>query len=196
VASPLDALDLMPWRPVLVGQAPGPRSDPRYPLLGGHAVRSAGARLQALMGLGLVEYARLFCRRNLLEAWPGHAGKGDRWPAGEAAKEAGRLAQALRGRTVLLLGRNVAGAFGRTGPYLEWVDDGVRMAAILPHPSGVNLWWNDPANEARGRVFLADLVRAARAARATAAARGAARGLDDVARERVLSGAWTPRPAN
>lgn len=30
-------------------------------------------------------------------------------------------------------------------------------AAVVPHPSGVNRWWNDPANRDRAREFFAEL---------------------------------------
>jgi hypothetical protein len=55
---------------------------------------------------------------------------------------------------VLLAGHRVAAAFGvREGYLREFVLQGV-PAAVVPHPSGVNRWWNDPANVARASAFL------------------------------------------
>jgi hypothetical protein len=33
---------------------------------------------------------------------------------------------------------------------------------VVPHPSGVNRWWNDAANEARARTFMERMVSFAR----------------------------------
>jgi hypothetical protein len=43
----------------------------------------------------------------------------------------------------------------RQVPFLRW-HGGV---AILPHPSGVNHWYNDPRNVARARRFLRSALR-------------------------------------
>ena len=59
-----------------------------------------------------------------------------------------------RGRQVLLAGRGVAGAFGVDLPFFLWAEERGMMVAVVPHPSGVSRWWNDPANERRARRFL------------------------------------------
>lgn len=99
---------------------------------------------------------------NLLAEYPGPArsGKGDAFPRSRAAAGARRLAPSLAGRRAVLLGRAVAGAFRLPGdvPFLTWVEAevrGVRISvAVVPHPSGVNTWWNDAGNRRCARRFL------------------------------------------
>lgn len=70
------------------------------------------------------------------------------------------LSETLRGRRVVLLGANVSRAFGvsfrkLSEVVLSWhpVGEGL-AAAVVPHPSGLNRWWNDPDNRVRARLFL------------------------------------------
>lgn len=150
---------------VLVGQAPSRSSRPDTPLTGGRS----GARIQELAGLTLLEYVRLFARCNLMSAWPGAAGaKGDAFPRGAARAAAAEIAPALRGRIVVAVGLGVARALGAEFgfpvglEFLAWTTVGDVEIACLPHPSGVNLWWNDPANVRRARRFLMRLAERAR----------------------------------
>jgi hypothetical protein len=109
-----------------------------------------GYRLADLAGLTLAEYTARTERTNLLPAYPGVV-----WPSSRAKPAAERLAPALRGRRVILLGQHVARAFGWRRPFFVWVpqEEGGAIAAI-PHPSSRNLWWNDPEHRAAARRFL------------------------------------------
>lgn len=150
-------------KPLLIGQAPGPNSDPEEPLAG-----RCGARLADLCGLSEKAFLDHFERVNLLRKFPGKAAKGDAFPVDLARKTAvdllifGRL-----NRTVVMLGGNVARAFGFPSTGLEFfrwnMIDGsplIRLA-FCPHPSGVSLWWNDPKNAAAARRFWRRLAREA-----------------------------------
>lgn len=135
-------------RILVVGQAPAARMRSRRALDG-----ASGDRLARLMGVAdLHTHARVV---NLLGRFPGRAGdKGDRFPLAEAREAACRLRPGAH-RAVILLGRGVAAAFGAGGwPFLEWRRLGSVPAAVVPHPSGVNHWWNDPANLERACTFL------------------------------------------
>lgn len=155
---------LRPLRPILVGQAPGPGGvGPAGPLVGGRV----GRRLADAAGLTEDQFAATFERWNLLDAWPGRAGeKGDLFPRGAASAAAERLLPMLDGHHVVLLGWNVERAFGLgiDAPMVwrqhEW-RSGEMLVAVLPHPSGVNLWWNDAGNVERARAFLSGLARSA-----------------------------------
>jgi len=100
---------------------------------------------------------------NLLDEFPGKSGKGDAFPLDSARKAAAALLLArLRGgerRFVLLLGGNVAKAFGvHRRPILEWFQaDAGLLVAVFPHPSGVNRWWNDAGNRERAGEFARQL---------------------------------------
>ena len=141
---------------VLVGQAPARASGSRA--FDGRS----GDRLAAYMGLAdrgeLL--ATLECL-NLLRRYPGSAGeKGDLFPRAGARRAARRLLGRLTGRWVLLAGKNVAGAFGMGTEYLTWeTHPGGFRAAVIPHPSGVNHWWNDERNRRTFRRWARQALR-------------------------------------
>lgn len=150
---------------MIIGQAPGPRTDPKVPLSG-----RCGARLAALCGLTLDEFLDRFHRVNLIERFPGKQAKGDAFPIDEARRGAIRLLTEgwLDHRwRVVLLGGNVVRTFGLAADLekplafytLGFAHGG---AAYCPHPSGVNRWWNDPANERAARKFWRALCTGSR----------------------------------
>lgn len=147
---------------IIVGQAPGRNYGADRPLEG-----PSGRRLERLAGLPEGGLDARFALANLLPRWPGGCGKGDLFPRREAREAAQEARAHLREfARVVLLGRNVAAAFGLADlPYLQWaaLDDGRRRGwprvAVVPHPSGVNHFWNDPANVARAERFLRALAR-------------------------------------
>lgn len=140
-----------------VGQAPS-RTSVGRPAFDG----SSGDRLARHAGLcDRDELRHAFALFNLLSTYPGAAGKGDGFVAcGRARRAVQRLRSRLRRRPVVLCGRHVARAF--RADHLDWLEwarvDGLRVA-VLPHPSGVNMWWNDPGNRADARTFLDELPR-------------------------------------
>jgi uracil-DNA glycosylase len=164
----------------LVGQAPSRSS--ALPFEG-----RSGRRVEALAGLEPGELGATLTLVNVLDRWPGKNayGKGDAFPRPRMVRERacrimGALAEAEVDR-VVFAGRLVAVTFGMPAgtPYLSWVapagggdGDGAWAVpewmlphvwpsarfAVLPHPSGVNRWWNERANERRARRFLRELV--------------------------------------
>lgn len=95
---------------------------------------------------------------NLLPEWPGSSGKGSLFPLVEAAEAAASLERSpelARSSVVLLCGKRVAAAFGeeRRGYFEPFARCG-RVWAVVPHPSGVNMWWNEPENREEWRRFL------------------------------------------
>jgi hypothetical protein len=104
------------------------------------------------------EFRASFRLVNLLRDWPGKApgGCGDAFPMLEARLAARRFKMARR---TALAGRLVAQAFGLGRvPYFEWRRFGRDDVVVIPHPSGINRWWNDRHNRARVGVFLQGLV--------------------------------------
>lgn len=106
----------------------------------------------------------LFNRVNLLAEHPGRgAGKGDAWPKEQAAEAWRALAPSLAGRRVALAGRAAEGAGLKGLPPLRWLRLGGEgepaEVCALPHPSGVNRWYNDGANRAAVGAWLADVRR-------------------------------------
>jgi hypothetical protein len=113
----------------------------------------------------------LFDFKNLLNQWPGYRkiSKGDNFPMSRAQEAAFQLAPQLRGRIVVMCGRLVEKAFGEPAvPFFTWVPGDFKHA-VIPHPSGMNRFWNIPENVDHARKFLrslpidpADVARAAR----------------------------------
>lgn len=173
-------------RPLIVGEAPGPRTDPSVPLDG-----RTGRRLAELAGISEEELRRRARIVNVLPRWPGPAGKGsafDPRAAALPAAEAVRL-HARAGSLVLVLGWRAARALngvlygvhrqeylvperhylGDVSVQVAVVPDPMRMpgprsrrravrVAVVPHPSGINRWWNDPANVEAARSFLREAL--------------------------------------
>jgi uracil-DNA glycosylase len=159
---------------LIVGQAPGRTGDPSEPLSG----PGTGWRLERLAGIPEGDLGLYAYRENLLSAYPGRNGaQGDRFPIRDARAAADRMvgglaaSKTLLDLRIILLGRNVARAFGlRALPYLRW-KPGLYYTfltraeaflpypiAVFPHPSGVNRWWNDPENVVRAEAFLRDAL--------------------------------------
>jgi uracil-DNA glycosylase len=138
-------------RLVLVGQAPGPTSDPEVPLC--PVTSTTGRRLRDLMQLSSEEYL-LLERVNLLQCFPGKHARDDAFPRKLARVAAQAMRPLLRGRRVVLLGRKVAAAFGVELPFLMWSTWKDLEISILPHPSGRSRWYNSPENQGKAGEFL------------------------------------------
>ncbi len=134
---------------MIVGQAPGRSRGSALPLEG-----PSGDRLARLAGMsGHDDLRRRATLVNLLPGFPGKSGKGDAFPLPEARLAAFRM-RLGRGR-VLLAGKAVARAFGlQVLPYFRWTRHRRAWLAVIPHPSGVSHWWNEPRNVRRARRFM------------------------------------------
>ena len=101
---------------------------------------------------------------NVLGRWPGRGIGGDKFPMLEATVRAKAMWPLLEGRVVVLLGHNVARAFGqRKFAYFEnYVvmrpenpsSVLVPLMAVVPHPSGINRYWNTQENRDLAQKFL------------------------------------------
>lgn len=142
---------------VIVGQAPSKK---------GAAIQRAaiggpvGDKLMLLAGRNLRGYVREFRRLNLLQDYPGRDAGTDSFPLSEARRAWSFLAPNLNNRRVVFLGNKVAdiavpgwrahGVCVASSFYDETI---IRLCVVnrrfmryfvLPHPSGLNRWWNDP----------------------------------------------------
>lgn len=163
---------------VFVGQAPGAGlvTIPCAPTMGktevapivsGALLGNSGERLAQLLEMTLPQFA-LFKRINLNAKYPGPAGKkGDAFDMAEGKAAAVALLLQPRNTHYVLLGAKVAAAFGfafeplkvhihlRTEPKNQRTG---RKFLILPHPSGIVLFWNEPFNVFRARRALHDFL--------------------------------------
>lgn len=151
-------------RPLLIGQAPGPNTDPNLPLFP-MPLRSAGGRLQTIMGIDRPTYLEAFERVNLLPYFPGTQKREDCFPMTAAKLAVKVTAPFLAGRTVVMVGRKVADAFELDQGWHEWKlirmrrympfdsNNGRAHVAVVPHPSGRNPWYAEEGNRERARAF-------------------------------------------
>jgi len=164
--------------PLLLGEAPSKSGDRywQFPLSG-----AVGERLCRVAGIEPQESGTRYGRwywslvehfecRNLMERYPGPLGKGAAFPAGQALAALQELLPEIRGRVVVVLGARLGSMFGiYPGPgFYEWHKvmhlSGERvdlMVASIPHPSGLNHLYNDPATYERGRAVLQEAMRRA-----------------------------------
>lgn len=143
-------------KPLLIGEAPGKHND-GLPLRG-----RIGKRLAAMSGLTLDQLDRRTERINLLPNWPGKSpgGHGAAFPMRQAIFAALRLSIKFekQDRAVLLFGKRVGRAFALHGPYFTYYKWGRAVVVVLPHPSGVNRWYNVPKNRRKMAWFMKKLL--------------------------------------
>lgn len=146
-------------KPLLIGQAPGPNTDPRLPLYPLPRT-STGGRLADFMGLTTHQYLRTFDRCNVLQEFPGKVKRDDKFPLREARIAANAMAPLLVGRQIICVGRNVGSSFGWSDlPFHTTVvtSDGTEWT-VVPHASGRNHWYNKEENRMAARAFWAEFL--------------------------------------
>jgi hypothetical protein len=134
---------------LLVGELNPYGADPEYALypLPAHA---SGNRLKEILGLTLREYLKEHDRVNLCTG---------SWSAKAAKLRAFELLEVREpGTGLVLCGSKVAYAFNQTYPggFLHRTARGL-FVLVIPHPSGRNRVWNDPAAAADVRERYAAL---------------------------------------
>jgi len=145
-------------KPLFVGQAPSESLPVGARALSGRS----GRRLASLAGLTLDEFLAAADTVNVFDAFTGKAGKkGDAFPLAEARHRADVLRRANADReTVVLLGSLVAAAFDldelADAPcsWYHGAGDSTQRVGFLPHPSGIDRWYNDAANVKRAARFV------------------------------------------
>jgi hypothetical protein len=163
---------------LLLGESPaaGTEYDRKSWLAPGSS--ASADRLLKFTGFTAQDYLDTFTRDNLLHHLPRRSGKGRNFPLSSARLQVRRVFREHElARGFILLGKRIASAFHwyqwgsdfKYVPmskldYLEWykVIPAVGWAcptltAIVPHPSGVNRWWNDENNRRRARRFFREL---------------------------------------
>lgn len=141
---------------LLIGQAPGPNTDPSTPLHP-YPGSATGAKLAAIMGLTPERYLEVFDRINLLNEFPGRHNHCDKFPVVSARIAASAIIPLLVNRRVVFVGRNVSNSFGYKGalPFHEWhFNPRVPFHfAVVPHASGRNHWYNKDGNKEVAQKF-------------------------------------------
>lgn len=141
---------------LIIGQAPAAKDNPASPLSG-----RSGRVIADLMGISLEEFLETFDRANLFNKFPGKNGKGDAFDARRAKRNAHLLANNNRideYKAIIILGKNVAKALGyRSDEWLEWQKFSRPWVVVIPHPSGINHWWNDKRNRKVAKEFLTEI---------------------------------------
>lgn len=137
-----------PHRAVIIGEAPSPDRDIVEPL----CIHTTSGRRLADVLPG--DYERDYRRRNVIEHRV-RPGKWNVWHKRRAAAQAGRILFEWDAPPILiLLGRQVAEAFGVDYRPCRATWIGNLRVLVIPHPSGLNRWWNGKGNRAKVRRFL------------------------------------------
>lgn len=147
----------------MIGQAPSRETNGKPPFTG-----KCGVFLASLMGISQEEMLAQHEMLNVLDYWPGKGLGGDKFPMPLAKIAARKMLESLRNKPVILLGSNVARAFGaKRFRYLEHYEIRdpqhsseiiVPFMVVVPHPSGVNRWWNRPESRDVARKFFGELL--------------------------------------
>lgn len=145
-------------KPLLVGEAPGKNEVTEQPLMG-----RVGKRMAALAGLTYDEYLERFDRVNLLHVRQDTKEKGFEFDHAAASIAAHKLfldGTIVPGRVVVMLGWRVTRAFFSPyyKAYFERYDCGDVAFYAMPHPSGVNRWWNEDENVRKASLFLRGIL--------------------------------------
>lgn len=149
----------MAKRIILIGQAPSKDTDGKAPFSG-----KSGAQLAAWAGVEHEELGIVFDLRNLFNSYLGKTKvKGDVFPVERAKDAAVALRPELRGRKVVMIGYTVAKAFSyRDREPFKWFRVNGTDWCYIPHPSGVNLLYNDPKIVKRAQKILKEAARESR----------------------------------
>ena len=145
-------------KPLIVGEAPSKNEATPRPIEG-----CVGKRLAACCNMPLACFLDHFDRVNLLSVRQDTKEKGFEFDLRSAKVAAEVMKQNFKeGQVVLFLGRRVAEVFGVHNHYFALNIVGEAQVYIIPHPSGVNRWWNEDANKDRAFVFMQTIVELTR----------------------------------
>lgn len=140
-------------RALIVGQAPSRATDGQPPFSG-----RSGERLARLLGVTPAELGDVAELVNLVERWPGKRGRGDAFPIVEARDMATALTKFSQHERFVLCGGQVARSFGLDLIPLVAARHANRTVMLVPHPSGLNRWWNDEEHERATSAALRSFV--------------------------------------
>ena len=143
-----------PVKPLIIGEQPSKNGNPDTPVSG-----RIGERLAEFMGITYMEYDMLFERVNLLPIREEYTGSGKEWDADRAKARAIELSAAFEsGQVVLLLGKRASTAFGLSDEYFLRHKVNGADVYVIPHPSGLNRWYNDESNKLMAQEFLRAII--------------------------------------
>ena len=140
-------------RVLAIGEAPSRRSPGSTPL--------GSLRVKVLLGLALGQDIEIV-GENLFRTPLLRSGKGSEFPIALARSRADlmfeKMKRVRRYGAIWLVGKRVARAFRADGvEYLQptYLLGVTRSVYVVPHPSGVNHWWNDEGNREAWHAFVA-----------------------------------------
>lgn len=140
---------------VFVGQAPSSDSDPHEPMSG-----RSGRKLAAMLGVSMYYFLTNANRFNLNHTFQGKEGKGDEFDEIVGARVAQTLMAVRHFNAFVLLGAKVARCFAFPWESLTTYEREGKSFFLLPHPSGINMWYNNAVNVANAERKLEEFIDA------------------------------------
>lgn len=140
---------------LIIGEAPSKNEPLPRPIEG-----RIGRRLADFADVSFDTFLARTERMNLLAVRQDTAEKGFEFDHVVAAERAREVVKNLEPeRVVLLLGKRVAKAAGIAKDYFIpcFCENGA-LIYVVPHPSGVNRWFNDPKNLAKMSGFMKAII--------------------------------------
>ena len=144
----------------MIGMANPQGREPLWPDPPGCAGHRLWQMAAVRSGVSMEEWLAITDRRNLCP--------GQDWDPEVARATAREWRPELMSKTTVMLGADVALAFGLTTRPFQWaVPKGTPPQPAppwiqIPHPSGRTRTWNDPFYRSLGEILLADLVEECR----------------------------------
>ncbi len=141
---------------------------------------AAGNFLGRLLGVHRLEFCATYKRTNLNVCFSGKIGKGDKFDRVEGEERAEKFIMSEKLTKYVLLGQHVAACFARvmdmpvvelSSPLMTFeksfrrvnefcfnaeplTSEFKKQFFLLPHPSGINSWWNKPNNRIAAEIKL------------------------------------------
>jgi len=143
-------MDSLVTRPSIVGMNNPQGNLPLWPDPPGCTGWRMWQMITEVTGCNKRQYLHAVERVNIVE--------GKVWSAATARANARALQTRLEGRTTLLLGAAVPAALGRPRqPWGSWQLGYFGRYAVIPHPSGLNRWYNEQFNRALAQKILVEV---------------------------------------
>lgn len=119
---------------------------------------ASGQAIARLLDIPLAAFLRCSCRQNLNRRFLGRKSRGDSFDRVEGTITANKILLNDRFRKVVVLGREACECFALSYQPLSAFLHLNKLFFVLPHTSGLNLWWNSKRNQQQAAKALQKFI--------------------------------------